>query len=875
MRRPSASAVLSFLTVAGASLFILFQLAPSLLVANTTPAGGDMGAHVWGPAYMRDHLLPHGRLTGWTPDWYAGFPAFTFYFPLPSLLIVLLDVVLPYGVAFKLITVLGLVTLPVAVWAFGRLAGMSPPMPAFLAVAAVPFLFEEAFSIYGGNIPSTLAGEFAFSISLSFGFVFLGFFARGLETGRHRALSAVLLAVTGLCHVIPTFFVIAGAIVLLLLRLDRHRLRFAIPVFAVAGLLAAFWIVPFLANLAYTTDMGWEKITQYKRHLLGYTLASDGSWDNGSLRWVIVLAAGGATASLLMRRRAGTFLTVMALVSAATFVLAPQGRLWNARVLPFWFLCVYLLAAIALAEASGAIAAGLTWLRDHGERWQAGLIGATAVGLALVVWVLLTARDLWTGDQLVGLFVVVWLFVWLAAIGIGCLVATANSRAVAAPVVFAPLLALVAITVVEGMTMPSLKSRIPIKTAQSSYIPAWVKWNYSGYERKDAYPEYHDVVQTMADVGRRYGCGRAMWEYESELDRHGTPMALMLLPYWTGGCIGSMEGLFFESASSTPYHFLNQSELSLRPSRAQRDLDYRDLDVARGVEHLQLLGVRYYMALSPEAQDQARANPDLGLVATSGPWHVQYCKTGASSCLPAEQEVRERTWEIYEVRRSAEVAPLEYEPVVMTGVDQSSKGWLEIAEDYYQDATRWQVPLAADGPREWARVRGADADPPRQPVTPASVSRIKLDDNRISFDVDRVGSPVLVKASYFPNWKASGARGPWRVTPNLMVVVPTKRHVELHYGSTAIDIAGGLLTLLGLAAVAWLWRRGRVDYPPPEPEADATAEPGNEDAPAEVTEAPPPLHYRDFEREPAPDDPDPAPDDPDPATEPVSTLDEK
>ena len=41
--------------------------------SDTTPAGGDMGAHVWGPAYLRDVLLPSGRLSGWTADWYAGF----------------------------------------------------------------------------------------------------------------------------------------------------------------------------------------------------------------------------------------------------------------------------------------------------------------------------------------------------------------------------------------------------------------------------------------------------------------------------------------------------------------------------------------------------------------------------------------------------------------------------------------------------------------------------------------------------------------------------------------------------------------------------------------------------------------------------------
>jgi hypothetical protein len=401
-----------------------------------------------------------------------------------------------------------------------------------------------------------------------------------------------------------------------------------------------------------------------------------------------------------------------------------------------------------------------------------------------------------------------------------------------------------------------------MKTTQQSYIPSWVTWNYSGYERKAAYPEYHDVVQTMARIGREYGCGRAMWEYESELDRHGTPMALMLLPYWTDGCIGSMEGLFFESASSTPYHFLNQSELSLRPSRAQRDLDYRDLDVARGVEHLQLLGVKYYMAISPEAQDQARANADLTLVATSGPWKVTYCNNGSSSCNSNEQELRDRTWEIYEVRDAAEVTPLQYEPVVMRDVDLSSKGWLEIAQGYYQDSTRWDVPLAAAGPSSWTRVRGAEADPPRTLVEPAAVSRIRIDDNRISFDVDRVGSPVLVKMSYFPNWKASGARGPWRVTPNLMVVIPTERHVELHYGYSPVDIAGGVLTLLGLAAVVWLWRRGPVDYPEPEPEPGPVDDQAAEDeqtTPAaeperEVVGAQP-LHYRDLERQLTLDDP--------------------
>src|SRR4051794_38725754 len=50
-----------------------------------------MGAHVWGPAFLRDHLLNHGHLSGWTPDWYDGFPAYQFYMVLPALMIVVLN----------------------------------------------------------------------------------------------------------------------------------------------------------------------------------------------------------------------------------------------------------------------------------------------------------------------------------------------------------------------------------------------------------------------------------------------------------------------------------------------------------------------------------------------------------------------------------------------------------------------------------------------------------------------------------------------------------------------------------------------------------------------------------------------------------------
>jgi hypothetical protein len=86
-----------------------------------------------------------------------------------------------------------------------------------------------------------------------------------------------------------------------------------------------------------------------------------------------------------------------------------------------------------------------------------------------------------------------------------------------------------------------------------------------------------------------------------------------------------------------------------------------------------------------------------------------------------------------------------------------------------------------------------------------------------SFDVSAIGTPVLVKSSYFPNWRVSGAKGIWRVAPNFMVVVPTSKHVELRYGRTPIDWLAWLVTFGGVALVMLLWRRPALVMPEPRP----------------------------------------------------------
>ena len=66
--------------------------------------------------------------------------------------------------------------------------------------------------------------------------------------------------------------------------------------------------------------------------------------------------------------------------------------------------------------------------------------------------------------------------------------------------------------------------------------------------------------------------------------------------------------------------------------------------------------------------------------------------------------------------------------------------------------------------------------------------------------------------SYFPNWSVEGAQGPYRVSPNHMVVIPTSNDVTLTYGRNALDWFFYALTALGIGLCFYWRRRGDVVY---------------------------------------------------------------
>ena len=805
VKAASIESWLTFFVVAIAAGFVFVRLHPSKIFLDTLPAGGDMGAHVWGPAYLRDNLLPSFSIRGWTQDWYAGFPALHFYMVLPYLLIVMLDIVFPYGVAFKLIAVAGVVTIPISAYVFGRLARLPFPMPALLSVAGLLFVFDFNFTIYGGNIASTLAGEFAFSLALSFSLVFLGYFVRGLEEGTHRGRAAIFLAACALSHLIPFAFAVGAAIVIVAVR-GLHRLprligagqtalvmaaglmlmvatfrvtdaavpRLAVVVLLIAililtdlprtwwaltagvggVLLSAFWVVPFVIRRPYLNDMGWEKLHTVRENL--FLPEELGSGTHLQMSWVLALAGVGAILGVIFWHRMAMTWTAILAAAGFAFVHWPQSRLWNARFLGFWYLSLYVLASFGVFFIARSIGAELE------RRWEQREPARRFAPFGI-------ARAGYQSFRLAVPAVALLLAYTFISLHLGLL--PGGSRTEDGGYAWGPL---------------------RVSSGDMNFVSGWANWNFSGYERKQAYPEYFNIITTMDQVGRDHGCGRAMWEFgRDKLDRYGTPMAPMLLPHFTDGCIGSMEGLYFETSASVAQHFLLQSELSQDPSRPMRDLPYLDFDIDEGIDHMRIMGVSYYMAFSETALAAADDRPDdlIPIANTDG-------------------------WTVYQLTQTSIVEPLVFEPAVVNNISHAGRDWTDPAVAWFNDERAREVVLVDEGPSEWSRVDliEEDGEPARAELAPrnglprVTVTNVQMEDDSISFTVDQIGVPVLVKVGYFPNWRVSGADEIFRATPNFMVVVPTENDVVFEYKDSAVEYAGYALTVAGIIMLIALRR---------------------------------------------------------------------
>ena len=234
-------------------LCILFFLGlyfkPETLLNKNIIAGGDTPSH-YGLAH---YIVENNIFFGWMPGNFSGSPTFQFYPPIPFFLIVLAEKIILLQIAFKLVFILGIFLLPIVSFYCLQKMKFSFPTPILGAIFSLIFLFNEGNSMWGANIPSTLAGEFSYSLGYAFSVAFLGLLYRSVSSGKGIKLMALLLSVIGLTHGYPFVFIImVSSFFLLVSRNTKKMLMYFAKMYALTFLLMGFWLIPALFSLSFT-----------------------------------------------------------------------------------------------------------------------------------------------------------------------------------------------------------------------------------------------------------------------------------------------------------------------------------------------------------------------------------------------------------------------------------------------------------------------------------------------------------------------------------------------------------------------------------------------------------------------------------------------
>lgn len=364
--------------------FTLAYIPPRLLFLDTLTVGGDTPAHHYLASHLKQQLFSEGRLVSWAPGWWCGFPAFQFYFCLPYLLVALAGLVIPFNIAFKLVTVSGILLLPASAYAGARLARLPRPVPSLMAVVMLPLLFDVSHTMWGVNIYSTFAGMISNSVSFPLMLLFLGSALRDSDDGRFRCLTVFLFTALLCSHFFTSL--VAGVLAMCMPCLaPRAGFRRAFQALAAEGALAAllmaWWLLPLVARRQYAVAFGLD-------------------WDVGLVSTlpfiaVVPLLAAMMTVVLLLvlpagkgtrekvRRGLAQHRAVARFAGTLLIMLLFSGLLFKAgtRMCPvfvnvrFWPFIVY--ACLALSAV--AIGAVLTSVRYHA-------LGVLAALAAILAW---------------------------------------------------------------------------------------------------------------------------------------------------------------------------------------------------------------------------------------------------------------------------------------------------------------------------------------------------------------------------------------------------------------------------------------------------------------------------------------------------------
>ncbi|MFZ4811966.1 MAG: hypothetical protein ACOYL9_11530 [Ilumatobacteraceae bacterium] len=517
---------------------------------------------------IKRHLWDHGLLSGWASAWSGGFPLYRFYMVLPAFFSAVAGSVVPVGVALKVMTALPLVLLPWAASHFAKVSGLTFGGQMLTAGATLIFLFDSSNNSFGGNVASTVVGEYAYAWSMLLCILAMAVFARDLQLRRSGPGAGLVGGVAALCHPIGAMFLMTGLISQVALEPGAARRRAAVHFarcLVLIGLIASFWYLPFLAYGEHRIDAIFPRRTDYMTIMFPFSPV---------LEIAFVGLAGLAVYEAVRRPwRPVIALAIAGAVFGLGVLFAPQGAINNVRLAPVWNLSRLMLAGVGASVVIGYVVERVSWKRQAVTRLAAplGVIGVLMFSISWSVGTLpLGQRTTLSFGE--------WTFV----------------------------------TDYQWIIGP--KRELPAQVQAQAL-------SFGGLERGPYWAEFQQLVSTLDDITAERGCGRLSYEFAST-GRYGSIYALQLLPRFTDDCVTTINGLLAGSPNANRFQPVAESAYSLEAERYNARLPFEEPDMARGVRYLRELGCQYFLALTPEMVAQARETDGMSELATVGPWSV-------------------------------------------------------------------------------------------------------------------------------------------------------------------------------------------------------------------------------------------------------------
>ena len=685
-------------------LVLVLFLRVDLVFQNNTPTGGDMGAHIVAIDTFIKDFIPNFQINGWSNDWFSGYPLYYFYFPLPAIITFFFNLIFPFGVAFKIMVVMSMI---LVVYSIEKLMRNTPnQISIFGATAGLFYVFTESFTIYGGNLASTLAGQFSFAYSLAFANLSIFYLIKSKNNFRF-SISSIFLALCLLSHLIP--FIIFSPIYAFYWLSKKQNLNQRVLSISIFLGLVSRWSISLLVNLEYTTNMSYTPFSKLEDLI---------KEDILPMVFILISLLVVKGKNLIKNKTYNIFDFYIISSSVLLYFFVPEGALWNGRLIPFFNLGVVFLFFKAIE----------IFIEDI-DLFQHGVSVLTITFLGGTIYCLYIFYEKWSNNQsYLNLYIPIILLIMIFAI--------LNFNNVAIQL---------------NMLIVSLIF------STVSFLPHWLNWNFTGYEGKNDWNQIQSLYSQLDDLKP----GRIMWEPNSDMNKYGTPMTLMTIPYFTKHT--SMEGLYFDSSITTPFHFISVSGLAKRPSNPVGGLSYINNQFDKGVDYLYDLGVDYFISYTEEIESKAMNSDRLTYLFSTDPFSVFQVNSSKIELINQDIEV---------------FSKVNKQQGILSSVfrDTNISNFFEKAYENF-------------GELDETRIIETSNNILIQPSNKKDldVKGLKITNKKISFFTNNPGELHLIKISYFPNWSISNGLGPFRTSPSFMSVIPNQEYVEINFQKTELE----------------------------------------------------------------------------------------